>query len=206
MTLPPKPSDISSREFWSTRYRKGEDGWEKGVAAPPLLRLARRLPPGRVAVPGCGRGHEVLALAALGWEAVGFDFAPEAIRAARRLARGAQGKPRFEQADLFRLPARHRGAFDAVLEHTCFCAVDPSRREEYVAAVRGLLKPGGLLLGLFYAHGRPGGPPFSVTPGEIRRLFSADFHIPRFSTPRDSFPSRRGLERLAILRRKIRRN
>lgn len=159
-----------------------------------------------MAVPGCGRGHEALALAALGWEAVGFDFAPEAVRDARRLARRHGAQARFERADLFRLPLRHRGAFDAVLEHTCFCAIAPSRRGAYVRVVRDLLKPGGLLLGLFYAHGRPGGPPFSVSQAEIRRRFSRDFRILAVSTPRDSFPSRLGKERLILMRRKNRRN
>jgi hypothetical protein len=43
-------------------------------------------PRGRVAVPGCGRGHDARFLASHGYETVGFDFAAPAVDEARRLA------------------------------------------------------------------------------------------------------------------------
>mgnify|MGYP001617607457 CR=1 FL=1 len=194
--------DISTPSFWSARYRRGEDGWEKGRPAPPIVRLAKALPPGRVAVVGCGRGHEAIALAKLGWDAVGFDFAPEAVSGARRRAARCRSRARFERADLFRLPARLPAVFDAVCEHTCFCAIDPSRRREYVRAVAGLLKPGGFLFGLFYAHGNPGGPPFDTDPAEIRRLFGKRFEIRSLEVPPDSHPGREGKELLGLFYRR----
>ena len=55
-------SDVDRPDFWDGKYDRKEDGWELGVPAPPLVRLLRESPPaqGRVAVPGCGRGHELL--------------------------------------------------------------------------------------------------------------------------------------------------
>ena len=200
----PPSSSVSSPSYWAGLYRRGEDGWEKGRVAPPILRLAASLPPGRVAVLGCGRGHEALALAGLGWEAVGFDFAAPAVASARRRARREGSPASFEQADLFDLPRLHRGAFDAVCEHTCFCAIDPARRAEYVRAVSAILRPGGILFGLFYAHGRPGGPPFDVRAREIRRRFSGRFRISRLEVPGDSHPGREGKELLALFYRRRR--
>ena len=54
-----------------------------------------------------------------------------------------------------------------VVEHTCFCAIDPSRRSDYLGAVTRLLVPGGWLLGLFWCHDRPGGPPFGSDPQQL---------------------------------------
>jgi len=93
-----------------------------------------------------------------------------------------------------------RGPFDAIVEHTCFCAIDVERRPEYVEAVARALVPGGTLLGVFYAHGREGGPPFDTTEAEVRRLFSTRFEIERLQVARDSFEVRAGKELEAVLR------
>jgi thiopurine S-methyltransferase len=68
---------------WDQRYQEGSDGWELGQPAPPLAQFLRSYPlapqaPGRVLVPGCGRGHEVVLLADLGFGAIGLDFRGEA--------------------------------------------------------------------------------------------------------------------------------
>jgi SAM-dependent methyltransferase len=88
------------------------------------------------------------------------------------------------------------------LEHTFFSAIDPGRREEYVRTVRRLLKPGGLLIALFYAHGRPGGPPFTTSEEEVRALFREDFTIERLEVPARSVKPRQGKELLALMRPK----
>ena len=54
-----------------------------------------------------------------------------------------------------------------MLEHTCFCAIDPARRPAYLDAVVRLLAPGGWLLALFWCHDRPGGPPWGSEAAEL---------------------------------------
>ena len=56
--------------------------WEKGEPSPGLVDFLSAHPElkrGRVAVPGCGTGHDVRAFAAAGFAASGFDIAPSAI-------------------------------------------------------------------------------------------------------------------------------
>ena len=55
----------STPEFWEDVYARGGDGWELGRPAPPLVDILDTTPPprGRVAVPGCGRGHDARLLA-----------------------------------------------------------------------------------------------------------------------------------------------
>ena len=62
-------------------------------------------------------------------------------------------------ADLFALPASMSSRFDAVWEQTCFCAVNPEQRAGYVDAMADVLKPSGMLYGLFWNHAMEGGPP-----------------------------------------------
>jgi 3-hydroxyisobutyrate dehydrogenase-like beta-hydroxyacid dehydrogenase/SAM-dependent methyltransferase len=162
---------------WDQRYRDGRDGWELGAPTPPLEAFLRHdprrpLPPGPVLVPGCGRGHEAALLADLGFEAVGLDISREALNEAQRLHGSGQPGLRWLQADLLdaaslRSAGLADGSLQGVVEHTCFCAIDPSRRGDYLAAVTRLLAPGGWLLGLFWCHGRPGGPPFGSDADEL---------------------------------------
>jgi thiopurine S-methyltransferase len=173
------PSPVPSAEAaaWDQRYREGRDGWELGAPAPPLDVFLREdprrpLPPGEVLVPGCGRGHEAALLAELGFEAIGLDLSGEAQQEARRLHGPDRPGLRWLQADLLDAAAlRSAGLADdslqGVVEHTCFCAIDPSRRSDYLAAVTRLLAPGGWLLGLFWCHTLPGGPPFGSDPQQL---------------------------------------
>ena len=197
------PPTVSAPEFWEGLYERGDDGWELRRPAPPLEEYLRRsLPPrGNVAVLGCGRGHDARLLARLGYATWGFDFAARAIRDARALASADGLDIVFEQRDIFALAKGYRGFFDGVWEYTCFCAIDPARRKEYVKLVRGILKPGGWFLACFYPI-REGedGPPFPATEAEIRQLFTPDFTFLETSVPAESVERRVGLEWMVMAR------
>jgi methyl halide transferase len=189
------------REIWENRYLAGDDPWDLGCPAPPLINLlesAQAPQPGTIAVLGCGSGQDALLFAARGFGVTGFDFAPSAI--ARATARAAaQALPaQFLERDIFQLGTEFPQGFDYVLEHTCFCAIDPSRRSQYIQLVRQLLKPGGQLIGLFFTHSRPDGPPFGVTPTAILADFEPDFDRVMFQPAMDSIDRRQGEEHLAI--------
>jgi SAM-dependent methyltransferase len=172
-------SGFLDAEVWNQRYRAGADGWELGQPAPPLERFLRQHPSapragGLVLVPGCGRGHEAALLANLGFTVVGLDFSAEAIEEARRLHGRDRPELRWLQADLFdgaalRAAGLGDGCLDGVLEHTCFCAIHPGKRDAYRATITSLLRPGGWLLGLFFCHDREGGPPYGSDPGDLER-------------------------------------
>ncbi|MCC6993713.1 MAG: methyltransferase domain-containing protein [Deltaproteobacteria bacterium] len=219
-----EPATPSDPAFWSMIWQTGRDGWELGRAAPPLARWVAAHPArrARALVVGCGRGHEVrmLAQAVAAEVVVGVDFAPEAIEAARALTAdgteaaagagaagaGAAGagaaagsRIEFRQADVFTLAAAPE-RYDLALEHTCFCAIAPERRAEYARVMQAVLVPGGRLVGLFWQHGRAGGPPFSVTRDEVEQLFvAAGFAVAGVEKAPDSVASRAGQEWLIEL-------
>jgi SAM-dependent methyltransferase len=195
---------VSTPAFWEGLYAEGQDGWELHEPAPGLvawLSAGGRLgvtaddARPRVAVPGCGRGHDVRLLARQGYDAVGFDFAPAAIEEARALAAAEARDATFEMRDVFTLARDHREAFDGVWEYTCFCAIDPARRAEYVDVLRAILKRGATLLACFYPL-RDGtdGPPFPVARAEVERLLAPHFAILESAAPAASIERRRGLE------------
>ncbi len=154
---------MSAPGFWEQLYADGGDGWELGGPAPPLLAWldsGARLPapagePARVAVPGCGRGHDARLLAQRGYRAWGFDFAVAAVSAARASAAGLDVT--YAQRDVFALGPEYRGYFDAVWEYTCYCAIDPARRGEYARVLGEIVRPGGTLLACFFPLREGGG-------------------------------------------------
>jgi hypothetical protein len=195
---------VSDADWWNQRYLQGDSGWDKGRVAPPIQRLISEGVAGRapVAVLGAGRGHEAAAVARTGLSTIAIDFAEEACRAVREVARQAELPLEALCEDVFALARTHREAFGAVLEHTCFCAIAPGRRAEYAWMVAEILPRGGVFFGLFYAHGRPGGPPFTTSEDEVRRLFSPSFDFERLTRAPDSFPGRAGEELEFVFRRK----
>jgi methyl halide transferase len=187
-------------EAWEERYQTGQDPWNLGFPAPPLVDLlaSAALLPGSVAVLGCGAGADALLFAEAGFEVMGFDFATSAIDRAQQNALDRNLPARFLQRDIFALPAEFPQQFNYVVEHTCFCAIDVTLRADYVRVVKDLLRPQGKLLGLFFTHSRPGGPPFGVKPQEVLDLFAPHFDILEFRAAENSIDRRQGEEHLGI--------
>ncbi|AFY29120.1 methyltransferase domain-containing protein [Cyanobium gracile] len=212
MNASPPPS-TAEPGHWDQRYRQGTDAWELGRPAPPLEAFLRThplapRPPGRVLVPGCGRGHEAALLEALGFVAIGLDFSGEALAEARSLHGPDRAGLRWLQADLFDQQALEAaglaaGSLTGIVEHTCFCAIDPERREDYIATVSRLLVPGGWLLGLFWCHRNPGGPPWGSDPEAVEAQLSGAGLVPAVWEPATGSLDRRPDEWLGLWRRPL---
>jgi SAM-dependent methyltransferase len=190
---------------WQSRYEQHDTPWDKGAPAPELVRyLGTGAISGRVLVPGCGRGHEVLALGAWpGCDAVGLDLSATAMAEATKsaLARGINAE--FVTGDFFRLPSAMPGTFDWLVEHTCFCAIDPKRRADYVLAAKLALRKGGRIFGIFYLDpGVESGPPFAVSKEELAALLDPHFDLIEEWLPRESFPGRENREWIRIMEKR----
>ena len=193
---------VNSPAFWEKIYREGRAGWDLGGPTPAFRRhlLAGALAPGRLMVLGAGRGHDAREFARHGFSVTAVDFADEPVRDMRALA-DPHAPVEILQSDIFQLPQSLNGAFDMLLEYTCYCAIHPSRRGEYADVVARLLRPGAAYLAmLFPLDDHAGGPPFAVSPAEFIALFEArGFRLNWREAPLDSAPQRRGIEELLLL-------
>ena len=198
-------NDVNSPSFWEENYRSGRTGWDLGMPTPVFQRLADsgEFPPGKMLVICAGRGYDARLFARLGFEVTAVDFAEEAVQEMLALNE-SETSIEVIQADLFDLPTFMKAEFDYILEYTCFCAIDPQRRAEYIKSVTNLLKPGGIYIALaFPIGGRTGGPPFVVTPDElVDPLNEMGFELVSREIPGDSVPGREGIEELLILKKK----
>jgi SAM-dependent methyltransferase len=199
--------NVDDPNFWEMCYQQGTTPWEYGAYAPPLktfLDSPYRMPPGKMAVLGCGTGHDCLLMLQYGYEVTGIDFAPSAIRSTHQkfLQTGLAGtKAYLLQRDIFDLHvSEYKGYFDYVLEHTCFCSIFPANRKRYFYTVRDLLKPGGKFLALWFVGDRVGGGlPYSASKNEIFDLFNEAFSLDITYDPADSFPNDQGREMLTLM-------
>lgn len=170
--------EASTSKMWSHIYQTEEPRWDLGAAHPAFVSILPqiKLPKSRIAVLGCGRGHDAAFLAEAGHFVTAFDFSDEAISAAKEKYSHIKNLT-FVKADAFKLPEKYYGAFDVVVEHTFYCAVDPERRSEVMRVWKKLLIPNGFMLGIFFVMFKRIGPPWGGSEWELRRRFEKDFRF-----------------------------
>jgi SAM-dependent methyltransferase len=200
---------MPENQRWNDRYKEGHFPWDMGGPAPSLVALseAGNLPlekGSRILIPGCGRGHDVLYLASLGFEAVGLDFAPLALEFGRTEAtkRGLD-QAHFVEGNFFDPPQSLRNSFDGLYELTCYCAIEPSKRDLFAKSSALVLKENGILISLLFPiEDRPGGPPYGVQIEDFRKRHEAHgFHLEKSWEPMGAHPARSGRVQWVQLRK-----
>ncbi len=178
--------NINEHIFWEEKYKKEKIPWDIGEVAPAFVKYFcdenRELltENKEIAVLGCGHGHDAFYLAKnIKCQVYAFDFSESAISYCNQVKEKQNIKNiNFYQIDIFELIKDKKWAsyFDLIIEHTCFCAIDPKRRDEYIKLVKYLLKPNGELVGLFFIRDESlGGPPYGSTPELIKNYFKNYF-------------------------------
>lgn len=199
--------------FWQSYYESGELPWDIQGPSPHFVSCLNDLSirtmfphaPARLFVPGAGRGHDAVFFAQQGYQVTCLDLAPSAPFSANQAYPAYfPSKITYQAGNLFEIESREEPyeAFDGVIEHTCFCAIPPSKRVDYVQATSQLLKSGGVLLGVFWEHSKPDGPPFSVAHAELLPLFSKNFDLLVRQVQPETANGRSGQETLYLWRKK----
>ena len=136
-------------------YRLGLTPWERyGEAAAGTIaglldreEHERTRPLGRALDLGCGRGQYTPELARRGWEAVGLDYVPAAIDAAR--ARATSGET-YVIGDVTDLQGAGLGRFDFFLDVGCFQGLNAAGRDGEGRGVTEAANPGATMLMLAF--------------------------------------------------------
>jgi SAM-dependent methyltransferase len=133
-------SIIPSRWKFEWRYWRGRTPWDTQVTPPEVMEFIAGNPAGRALDLGCGTGTNAVALARHGWRVTGVDFAPKAIRRARRKAEAAGFKIDFLCADVTDLGIL-TGPFDFILDIGCLFTLKESDRIRYAGELARLSRP-----------------------------------------------------------------
>jgi hypothetical protein len=146
-------------------------------------------------VPGCGRGHDVLLLSALGYDVWGLDASPVALDMARENQQASADDARYapsedtERGDIAWAAgdffaddwasgagAAGSGKFDLVFDYTFLCALPTDMRPQWAKRMAELLTPKGRLICLEFPSGKAlseGGPPWGLWPETYEALLAA---------------------------------
>jgi thiopurine S-methyltransferase len=193
-----------SKEDWQKHYEEDNLRWDLGEVSPPIRHFLENNPikTGRAIIPGCGQGHEVILLAKKGFSVTAVDYTKGATERLKRNLQNNGVGANVICVNFFNLGLEHINKYDLMLEQTFFCAIHPTLRNSYVNLVFRILKPGGLLTGVFYETGEDDGPPFNTTRAHILRHFSGPFEIKHLEKTNRSAEKRQGKEWFAVLKRR----
>ncbi len=197
--------NVNDPDFWEDIYKKNDIGWDLNGITPTFEKLANKLKPGKVIILGCGRGHDAIIFSKLNFEVTAVDFAPSAINYLKKLCKRNNVKVNVIKNDIFSLSKCYDNYFDYVIEQTCFCAIDPKRREEYERLVYHILNSNGYLIGLWYPLDKAiidGGPPWGISISDLKNTFEKRWIITKESFSEFSIKKRRKREKLIIFKKR----
>lgn len=189
-----------SSQYWEKHWKDKQTGWDIGHASPPLVRYIDQLEDKeiRILIPGAGSAYEAIYLHQKGFSQVYIcDWAPSAFTHLKAI------RPDFPQdhmivGDFFKQDIQ----VDLLLEQTFFCALDPSKRSEYVQQVAKVIRSGGRLAGLMFGVNFDfPGPPFGGQKEDYIPLFEPYFDILHMDIEKESIGPRAGNELFIEMRK-----
>ena len=182
---------------WELAYKKKDTPWDKGMASPALKSwIEDKEISGNALVPGCGVGHDVRLLSRNKLSVTGIDISNTAIEIAKSFTNNNNVK--YVNDNFFHYASRENNKFNWVFEHTFFCAIEKSLREDYVKGLRNLLEPKGQFLAIFFINSGciyegdsdDNGPPFKTCENTILNLFDPHFTIIESYIPKKHYQCR----------------
>jgi SAM-dependent methyltransferase len=196
-------TSIDDPSFWDKRYKDNSANWDLKTPTPFFISLIDKgefIYPSDIILPGCGKGYDAVYAAEKGFKVTAADFSSEAINFASAMAREKGLSINFINEDIFNINLKEQ--FDFIFEYTTFCAINPSRRIDYIKKLAEFLKPGGRLIALLFpVDGRAGGPPFNIDPIETYKMISPFLKLEFYSSRIDSIKPRAGREVLHIYKK-----
>lgn len=205
--------------YWESRWNKNNIGFHMQGGYPALRKhwSTLRLPKNpHVIVPLCGKSEDMIFLEQQGARVTGIEISEKAIREFfREHNREAKiskyssftifrsGSIELWQGDFLKFPNRQtlNEPVHLVYDKAALVALPKSNRSSYADKVCSLLQPATsiLLHHFIYPQQEMNGPPFSVTPEEIKGIFTDKFTIRVLEEsiiPPEHFPpfQRRGLK------------
>ncbi|MCZ2397587.1 MAG: TPMT family class I SAM-dependent methyltransferase [Chitinophagales bacterium] len=181
------------QNFWNSQWESRQTGWDMGTPSPPITHYMDQFENKEAAIliAGCGNAYEAGYLDKHGFTNITLlDIAPRAVEI---LKEKFHDNPNIHVVcgDFF----EHKGSYDLMIEQTFFCAIPPSRRNEYAQKAASLLNNKGRIIGVLFDKAfEQQGPPFGGCPCEYKPIFSPYFDIKTMEACYNSIPPRAGAE------------
>ena len=195
----------SMPEYWEKSYQSGEMGWDLGGPTPIFDDWIQSQENSlSICILGAGNGWDAINFAEKGHNVTAVDFAESAIDNMQTSAQNKDIQINLIHSDIFDLCKLFNQSFDIVLEYTCFCAIDPARRMDYVRMTNKILKPDGKLVAVLFPIDKDtndNGPPFAVDLDSTISLFSKYFILDIKEIPSLSIERRKGRELFVIFKK-----
>jgi len=173
--------DVSSPNFWNKCYQEDDIGWDLGKPTPIFVDWCDSLDSSKkICIPGSGNGYDPLYFASKGHNVTAIDFAESPIARLKKESKNKKIKINAIKKDIFDLSEEFYNQFDYIVEHTCYCAIDPAMRVKYIEVMYNLLKDGGEIVAVLLPLNKDsseGGPPFGVNLNEALDMFSQKFSL-----------------------------
>lgn len=182
-------------DFWHERWESGRTGFHQDEANRYLVQYWDRLAvetPKKVFVPMCGKSKDMLWLRNLGYEVIGVELSPVAVRdffKENNLNAESSKQGAFERwecdgivilcGDIFKVTSRDLEGVGAVYDRAAIIALPPDMRRDYANHLHTILpqRTKSLLVTIDYPQDQRSGPPFSVPDDEVRDLFCDGFKV-----------------------------
>ena len=184
---------ILNKYFWNNKYKNSETRWDIGFVSTPLKEYFNQLTDKtlKILIPGCGNSYEAEYLYNLGFTNVFVaDYSEIALK------NFINRVPNFPEDNLLCMNFFNiRDSYDLIIEQTFFCAIDISKRTDYVNKIYELLSYNGKLVGLLFINILSNDhPPFGGDKLEYEILFSDSFDFITFEISNNSINKRSGRE------------
>lgn len=196
---------MDDKTYWTQRYETGSTGWNIGYPSTPIKEFADQLTNKnqRILIPGAGNAYEAEYLDENGFENVHVLDVSEIP-----LNEFKKRNPHFPESQILHEDFfAHTGIYDLVLEQTFFCSLVPTdeNRSRYFEQMHRLLKPGGILAGLWFNFPLTGDMekrPFGGNKDLYLHYLEPFFSVQTFEPCYNSIPERQGNELFGIFERK----
>ena len=123
----------------------GQPKWDTGISPPELLDFIEQHNADRAIDIGCGTGTNVITLAKAGWRVTGVDFAPRAIRLARKKLESNSIEAELRVSDATELKGI-KGPYELALDIGCFHSIHKDGKANYLKQLNRILASNGFWL------------------------------------------------------------
>lgn len=181
--------------YWRSKWRKGKIGFHMKDGFPGLEKYWNSIPMNNkptVLVPLCGKSKDLVWLAKHSDRVVGVEISELAVEQFfKENSLNAEistfadftiyrsGNIEIWNGDFFKLPKQKLPSFELVFDRAALVALPPEMRTEYAAKIIDLISNNALILLhlYYYRQEEMNGPPFSVSPGEVKKLYGDKFQL-----------------------------